>query len=229
MDPTPEERQRARAAIGNTNVQGAYQLGELIGHLFLKISEHSTSAMAHINTDADDITSLSNKLNKFVSDADAQFQDLNHQIPAAAAAANPPPAAAAAPPIQGMNPACNSRNKNFTFRPYTHEKKDENWISWIRMFEDAAEMAKLSGHQKKLALSYSMRGRAARATDDIRIRMDTQGRVYSYAEVKAAYEARFITPGETQIARTGFLNSKQKEGEDELDWHVRCRSLYVCA
>ena len=128
-----------------------------------------------------------------------------------------------------MNPACNSRNKNFTFRPYTHEKKDEQWISWIRMFEDAAEMAELSGHQRKLALSYSMRGRAARATDDIGIRLDLQGRAYSYAEVKAAYEARFITPGETQIARTGFLNSKQKEGEDELDWHVRCRSLYVRA
>ena len=128
-----------------------------------------------------------------------------------------------------MNPSCNSRNKNFTFRPYTHEKKDEGWISWIRMFEDAAEMAELSGHQKKLALSYSMRGRPARATDDIGIRLDSQGRAFSYTEVKAAYEARLITPGEAQIARTGFLNSKQKEGEDELDWHVRCRSLYVRA
>ena len=71
MDPTPEKRQRARAAIGNINVQDANQLGELIGHLFLKISEHSTSATAHINTHADDITSLSNKLNKIVTDVDA--------------------------------------------------------------------------------------------------------------------------------------------------------------
>ena len=58
-----------------------------------------------------------------------------------------------------------------------------------------------------------MRGGAARATDDIGIRLDPQGRAYSYAKDKAAYEARFITPGETQITRTSFLNSKQKEGE----------------
>ena len=204
----------------------AGQLAELIGHLYLKMSEHSSTATAHINTHADDIRTLSARLNKVATDTDAQFQDLNRL---ANVAANPTTNPAPAAPIQGMNPACNSRNKNFTFRPYTHEKKDEQWISWIRMFEDAAEMAELSGHQRKLALSYSMRGRAARATDDIGIRLDPQGRAYSYAEVKAAYEARFITPGETQIARTGFLNSKQKEGEDELDWHVRCRSLYVRA
>ena len=151
MDPTAEERQKARAALGNTNVQDATQLGELIGHLYLKMSEHSNSASAHINTHAEDIQTLSHKLNKFVSEADAQFQDI-HRL--ATSAANPPAAPAANPPVQGMNPACNSRNKNFTFRPYTHEKKDEQWISWIRMFEDAAEMAELSGHQRKLALSY---------------------------------------------------------------------------
>ena len=54
-----------------------------------------------------------------------------------------------------------------------------------------------------------MRGRAARATYDIGIRLDPQGRAYSYAEVKAAYEARFITPGETQIARTGAGLARQ--------------------
>ena len=113
MDPTPEERQRAWAANGNTNVQNANQLGEcnavklnqdynreLIGHLFLKMSEHSNSATAHINTHADDITSLSHKLNKFVADADAQFQVLYLRIPAGAAAANPPPVAATVPPVQ---------------------------------------------------------------------------------------------------------------------------------
>ena len=77
MDPTPEERQRARAALGNTNVQDASQLGELIGHLFLKMSELSNSATAHINTHTEDINSLSHKFNKFVSDADTQFQDLH--------------------------------------------------------------------------------------------------------------------------------------------------------
>ena len=161
-------------------MQDANQLGELIGHLYLKMSEPSTSATAHINTHADDILALSHKLNKFVADADAQFQDI-HRLTNAAAnpPANPPANPAAVAPVQGMNPSCNSRNKNFTFRPYTHEKKDEQWISWIRMFEDAAEMAELSGHQRKLALSYSMRGRAARATDDIGIRLDPQGRAYS--------------------------------------------------
>ena len=157
MDPTAEERQKARDALGNINVQDASQLAELIGHLYLKMSEHSSTATAHINTHADDIRTLSSRLNKVATDTDAQFQDLNRL---ANATVNPPANPA---PVQGMNPACNSRNKNFTFRPYTHEKKDEQWISWIRMFEDAAEMAELSGHQRKLALSYSMRGRAARA------------------------------------------------------------------
>ena len=162
IDPTADERQKARDALGNTNVQDATQLGELIGHLYLKMSEHSTSATAHINTHADDIRALSHKLNNFVSDADAQFQDIHWLANAAEnPPANPPANPAAGVPVQGMNPACNSRNKNFTFRPYTHKKKDEQWISWIRMFEDAAEMAELSGHQRKLALSYSMRGRAA--------------------------------------------------------------------
>ena len=150
MDPITEERQKARDALGNTNVQDATQLGELIGHLYLKMLEHSNSASAHINTHADDIRTLSHKLNKFFSEADAQFQDI-HRL--TTMAANPPAAPTASVPIQGMNPACNSHNKNFTFRPYTHEKKDEQWISWIRMFEDAAEMAELSGHQRKLALS----------------------------------------------------------------------------
>ena len=160
IDPTADERQKARDALGNVNIQDASQLAELIGHLYLKMSEHSSTATAHINTHADDIRTLSNKLNKVATDTDAQFQDLNRL---ANAAVNPPANPAPAAPVQGMNPACNSRNKNFTFRPYTHEKKDEQWISWIRMFEDAAEMAELSGHQRKLALSYSMRGRAARA------------------------------------------------------------------
>ena len=62
------------------------------------------------------------------------------------------------------------------------------------MFEDAAEMAELSGHQRKLALSYSMRGRAARATDDIGIRLDNQGRAYSYAEVKVFFFFFFGCP-----------------------------------
>ena len=77
MDPTAEERQKARTALGNTNVQDANQLGELIGHLYLKMAEHSNSASAHINTHAEDIRSLSQKLNKFASDADAQLQDLH--------------------------------------------------------------------------------------------------------------------------------------------------------
>ena len=120
MDPTPEERQRARAALGNTNVQDASQLGELIGHLVLKMSEHSNSATAYINTLAEDINSLSHKLNKFASDADTQFQDLHQRIPmAAAAGGNPPPAAAATPPIQGMiRPAtAGTRISPFTLTP----------------------------------------------------------------------------------------------------------------
>ena len=66
MDPTEEERQKAGSALGNTNVQDANQQGELIGHLYLKMAEHSNFASAHINTHADDIRSLSHKLNKFV-------------------------------------------------------------------------------------------------------------------------------------------------------------------
>ena len=152
IDPTADERQKARDALANVNLQDAGQLAELIGHLYLKMSEHSSTATAHINTHADDIRTLSARLNKVATDTDAQFQDLNRL---ANAATNPTTNPAPTAPVQGMNPACNSRNKNFTFRPYTHEKKDEQWISWIRMFEDAAEMAELSGHQRKLALSYS--------------------------------------------------------------------------
>ena len=105
MDPTAEERQKARDALGNTKVQDATQLGELIGHLYLKMSEHSNSASAHINTHAEDIQTLSHKLNKFVSEADAQFQDI-HRL--TTTSANPPATPAAGIPVQGMNPACNS-------------------------------------------------------------------------------------------------------------------------
>ena len=77
IDPSADERQKAHDALGNINLQDANQLGELIGHLYLKMSEHSTSATAHIHTHADDILALSHKLNKFVTDADAQFQDLH--------------------------------------------------------------------------------------------------------------------------------------------------------
>ena len=90
MDPTQEERQKARAILGNTNVQDANQLGELIGHLYLKMAEHSNTASAHIDTHAEDIRILSHKLNKFASDTDAQMQDL-HRITTTAGAANPQP------------------------------------------------------------------------------------------------------------------------------------------
>ena len=116
IDPTADERQKARDALGNVNIQDASQLAELIGHLYLKMSEHSSTATAHINTHADDIRTLSNKLNKVATDTDAQFQDLNRL---ANAAVNPPANPAPAAPVQGMNPACNSRNKNFTCLLYT--------------------------------------------------------------------------------------------------------------
>ena len=41
MNPTEDERQKARAVLGNTNVQDANQLGDLIGHLYLKMAEHT--------------------------------------------------------------------------------------------------------------------------------------------------------------------------------------------
>ena len=116
IDPTADERQKARDALGNINVQDASQLAELIGHLYLKMSEHSSTATAHINTHADDIRTLSHKLNKIATDADAQFQDLNRL---ANATANPPANPAPAAPVQGMNPSCNSRNKNFLPALYT--------------------------------------------------------------------------------------------------------------
>ena len=77
IDPTADERQKARDALANVNLQDAGQLAELIGHLYLKMSEHSSTATAHINTHADDIRTLSARLNKVATDTDAQFQDLN--------------------------------------------------------------------------------------------------------------------------------------------------------
>ena len=123
MDPTAEERQKARAALGNTNVQDATQLGELIGHLYLKMSEHSNSASAHINTHAEDIQTLSHKLNKFVSEADAQFQDI-HRL--TTTAANPPATPAAGVPVQGMNPACNSRTRTSPSGPILTRRRMNN-------------------------------------------------------------------------------------------------------
>ena len=115
------------------------------------------------------------------------------------------------------------------FRHYEHSgiRNAEPWINWITRFEAQAKIAPLTDEQTKYALAGCMKGRASQLTQDIDIDLDAATQLpITYLAVKEAYESRFITPGESSIAKADFLTCKQKEHEDELDWHSRARALF---
>lgn len=107
-------------------------------------------------------------------------------------------------------------------RPFTNKPDEEEWLLWRKHFENVAKLNGWSVTQSKLALAASLTGQASAAVQDITTDDDSQ----TLQQVLAAYEARFLPPSASQLARMTFDSARQIPGEDLLTYHSRLRTLW---
>lgn len=103
---------------------------------------------------------------------------------------------------------------------YSHGK-DSDWLTFRSQFEDAVTLNQYNVDQAKLALRLAMSGQAAILVSDLA--------VAGYADLAAmltAYEARFLPPAASSMAKLSFEHAKQQRKESELHWGARLRALY---
>ncbi len=153
----------------------------------------------------------------------ADLAALGHAIGVAVAGALPPAPGAppgAPGPAAPAGPAGGAVRKIPT---YTEAEDPAEWTVWRRRFETICEIMAWPQERRVRELSAAMGGQAARAVADI----PTAGR--NYDAVVADYEARFITPAASELARSEFNAARQEPGESILEWHARIRSLFLRA
>ena len=102
----------------------------------------------------------------------------------------------------------------------------EDWPTWLFSFEKVAEGNRWDDRTRKNALSSCMKGRAAELVMDIPTDTNAAGDPLTFEDVKLLYSARFVSPADSQLARSNFGSARQGEKEDELSWHARCRALF---
>jgi len=103
---------------------------------------------------------------------------------------------------------------------YAHTK-DEDFLTWIRLFEGHAQFYGYNDLEQRRALANCMRGDAARATSDLAA--DAQA---NYAVMRHAFEERFLPPAASVLAQTQFENAIQSATETTINWHSRLRDLW---
>lgn len=104
-------------------------------------------------------------------------------------------------------------------------KETDDWISFRQAFLNAALFNNYTLRQAKLALKGAMRGAAFLSVQDIEL-MDDQE---TLEQVLDAYEAKFMPPAASDMARSRFETAMQGAKETILQWHGRLRMLSVRA
>ena len=102
--------------------------------------------------------------------------------------------------------------------------KGSDWIDWIRTFHYAVDINQWSDVRARLSLAANIAGEAASmvrgidplAHDDL-------------ADLILSYQAVFITPADSEMARMHFRVAAQVQGEGMIKFHVRLRNLYTQA
>ena len=98
------------------------------------------------------------------------------------------------------------------------------WATWITRFETVANIAGWNAARMKAELKAGMSGAAALVTRDIDIQDHR-----TFAQVKADYQDRFITPADSDQARADFSLAQQGAEESLLEFHSRLRELFTRA
>lgn len=104
--------------------------------------------------------------------------------------------------------------------------ESESWVVWRNHFQNMVLLNEFNDLQARLALSASMSGKAAVATLDIDVQADVNGQPATIERVLGLFQARFLPPAASQLARVKFDGARQNHGETVLNFHSRLRALH---
>lgn len=107
------------------------------------------------------------------------------------------------------------------------------WLAWRQHAESVAQLKNwgntpASRTRARWAIRAAMQDAAARAVSDIDAGVAPQAgdTVENFLDL---YQHRFCPESLSRLARSNFQGACQHEGETVLEWHTRCRSLYLRA
>ena len=92
--------------------------------------------------------------------------------------------------------------------------KDEDFLTWICLFEGHGKFFGYDDLELRHALSNCMRGEAAKATSDVNPELQPD-----YAAMREEYESHFLPPSVSVLAQAQFETAKQGAGEGTINWH----------
>ena len=134
-----------------------------------------------------------------------------------------PTSARRAGPLAPLVTNAGNQGSTRKIQAFTEADDPVEWAIWRQKFEMVADIAGWNDDRKRQELFANMSGAAARAVADIGAGRGT------YADVVARYEGRFMTPAASELSRGEFYAARQMADESILEWHARCRSLYLRA
>ena len=132
----------------------------------------------------------------------------------------------------GEYTAAANRNQGGKHRVQSFESADGvEWLTWRRTFEVAAQINGWDDLRQRREVRASMKGVAERAVSDILHEPAVlPGHVgLTIGQLLDAYQERFLPAAESDLCRVSFRNAAQTEAETILEWHTRCRSVYLRA
>ena len=103
------------------------------------------------------------------------------------------------------------------------------WLTWRRTFLVAAQINVWDPVRQCREIRASMKGAAERAVSDIDHEPPAALGVFTPAMLLDAYQERFLPAAESDLCRVSFRSAAQTEAETILEWHTRCRSVYLRA
>ena len=107
--------------------------------------------------------------------------------------------------------------------PFASGKATE-WTDWVRTFDIGCTINGWKPERKKLSLAANMAGEASAMVRDI----DPEA-YEEYEDLKDAYQGVFVTPADSEWARTAFKSAIQAPEEPLLKFSIRLRNLFMQA
>jgi hypothetical protein len=109
-----------------------------------------------------------------------------------------------------------------------------DWTAWKIQFANIADLKNWGWQAKRQYLVAAMGGNASRMLSDIdkTVHHPAVGpdpanlQRVTYERIMAAIDNRLLPRAASKIARQGFIQAKQSEGETILSWHTRVRETY---
>ena len=99
------------------------------------------------------------------------------------------------------------------------------FLNWRDNFEKTVTINGWNAQRAKREAAASVLGEAKDIVRDL----DTEDDAQNLAAFLTAYQDRFVSPAQTRLAQSEFKGSAQQAGESLLQWHSRCRRLFLRA